>query len=108
MFRSFSKRAGVLLAVVGAVAVACGGKSDSVASNHLENITFPLFSPQLEAEYSRLRSERWAAGNPETVLTDKIDWALSLDEAFTRGVAEDKPVLLVAHVRENGDPLGDV
>jgi hypothetical protein len=41
-------------------------------------------------------------------LTRAIDWAETIDEAFQRASAADRPVLFLTFVRENGDPLADV
>ena len=37
-----------------------------------------------------------------------IHWAASLDEALARAQLEDKPIFVAMHVKENGDPAGDV
>lgn len=97
-------------ALVVAGALACNSKTDEYTGtdSYLSDITFPLFSPDAEKEYGRLRKARKAKGMPESVLTDAIDWAPTLDEAFARATKADKPVLLVTYVRENGDPLCDV
>lgn len=78
------------------------------STHHLASLTFPLFPPDAEKTYGKLRKARMAEGNPETVRTDKIDWAATVDEAFARATKEDKPVLFVTFVRENGDPHCDV
>lgn len=116
------RRAAFLMVLLGGVA--CSGKEFPVAQerqpagdellahlpegHHLRSLHFPIFSDDAEAQYSKLRLLRKSAGLPETKLTDKIQWAKNLDDAFARAKAEDKPVLLVTFVRENGDPHCDV
>ena len=38
----------------------------------------------------------------------RIDWAPDVYAAIERATAEDRPILLLTHVRENGDPACDV
>ncbi len=89
-----------------------GAKPSAIEStfkgHHLASVSFPLFPEDAEAKYGQLRKARQAAGLPETTLTDAIPWAKTIDEAFERATKEDKPLLLVTFVRENGDPACDV
>ena len=78
------------------------------APHPLAAVSFPLFTTDVNARCNALRSARDAAGRPTSFLTDAVDWAPSLDAAFARATAEDKPVLLATFVRENGDPHCDV
>jgi hypothetical protein len=52
-----------------------------------------------------------AASTPPRVRSQTppgIDWAASLDDALARAQLEDKPIFVAMHVKENGDPAGDV
>lgn len=119
----FPLRGVSLVAAAGAVGVlgalgACGevqgaepgpGRPVVGAAPHpLAEVTFPLFTTDVNARCNALRSARDAAGRPPSVLTDALDWAPTLDAAFARATAEDKPVLLATFVRENGDAHCDV
>lgn len=67
-----------------------------------------IFSDDVGQVQRQLVREMKDAGHPRTTLTTAIEWMPSLDAAFERATAEDKPVLISSYVRENGDPENDV
>lgn len=103
---STTSRIGLALALAGASGFSCN-KLDPSEVQGLAGASSSLFADDGEEDYARFRRARQAAGE-DTRLTDGIQWAATLDEAFSRGMAEDKPVMLATFVRENGDPHCDV
>lgn len=90
-----------------ALAVGSCAESGLPADHPLARVRFPLFE-RFEQGCVELLDERERAGKPQTVLTDDVPWATTLDEAFERARREDKPVMIATFVRENGDPHCDV
>ena len=89
-----------------ATLVACSD-SPLPGGHHLTEVEFPLIE-NFSANCNQLLAEREAAGMPESTLTNAVEFAASLDEAFERATREDKPVMIATFVRENGDPHCDV
>lgn len=91
-----------------AAAAKTAPKSANLSKETLAFLEGPLFSDDAEDVYSKLRLQRKQAGNPVTTLTDEVRWMNTLDETFATATRENKPVLLLTFVRENGDPHCDV
>ncbi len=113
LFRDRFRSAGPvgLVLLTALAATACSDSAQPAAAlpgdHPLARVEFPLFE-DFEEGCRQLMAERVRAGAGETVLSDEVDWAATLDEAFERAAREDKPVMIATFVRENGDPHCDV
>ena len=87
--------------------VSCGDVAAS-GEHHLASLSFPLFSSDTTRRSFELVEAREKLGNPRSTLTDEIEWATTVDEAFERATREDKPVLFATYVRYNAEPACDV
>ena len=97
------------LALGVALTGSCSDSSESVASG----VEFPLFTELDEAAFdascAAFRVEQSKAGGKLfTKAPAEIDWAEDIYAAIERATAEDKPIFLQTHCKENGDPSCDV
>lgn len=89
-----------------------GASSDLPADLSLEDLAGRSLFTNLGERLGKLTKEhsRQCRTDPArtTVLPSQIQWASSIDEAIERATREDKPILVLTFVRENGDPQCDV
>ena len=109
-------------ALVGLVLVGIGAayalRSETLSDSNLpadlsleELAAKPLFKDLAENEvklFKERRRHRRLGLLGMTERPDEIQWVPTMEEAIAKATAEDKPILLMTFVRENGNPNGDV